>query len=269
MKKRLTGIGLLLSLQIGILSGCGANPLPLADRNVAHHNTKDVIYTKHGKISGKAANNTYQNASYNSNGQTGATQRPFSWTQFFGGINHISNAPTNLSGPDPNSPNSSPEQQSGTPQTSNWSPSPNPTNTNQITTPNQTQTSTQGQSDTLISQVIQSVNFQRKNAGLPPLQESKALDNMANLKAEDMLKNNYFSHTSPTYGSPFDMMNQLGISYTAAGENIAEGQTSVQQVMTDWMNSSGHRANILSSTYTQIGVGHSESGNYWVQEFIK
>ena len=55
----------------------------------------------------------------------------------------------------------------------------------------------------------------------------------------------YFSHTSPTYGSPFDMMKSYGINYRAAGENIAKGQTSAEQVMNAWMNSSGHRANIL------------------------
>ena len=79
----------------------------------------------------------------------------------------------------------------------------------------------------------------------------------------------YFSHTSPTYGSPFDMMKNYGILYKAAGENIAQGQTSAQQVMNAWMNSSGHRANILNSTYTHIGVGYVSDGHYWTQMFIK
>lgn len=86
-----------------------------------------------------------------------------------------------------------------------------------------------------------------------------------------MAKLNYFDHTSPTYGSPFDMMKQFGISYRTAGENIAMGQTSPQQVMQGWMNSSGHRANILNSSFTQIGVGIAKNakGQYiWTQQFI-
>ena len=86
-----------------------------------------------------------------------------------------------------------------------------------------------------------------------------------------MAKNRYFSHNSPTYGSAFDMMNNYGISYRAAGENIAKGQKSAQSVMNGWMNSSGHRANILKSNYTQLGVGYALDSNgntYWVQMFI-
>jgi len=95
---------------------------------------------------------------------------------------------------------------------------------------------------------------------------------MARVKAEDMRDNNYFSHTSPTYGSPFDMMKQFGISFTAAGENIAKGQKTPESVMSGWMNSPGHRANILSANYNQIGVGYvtdSRGTTYWVQEFIR
>ena len=90
---------------------------------------------------------------------------------------------------------------------------------------------------------------------------------MAEDKAKDMYNNNYFSHTSPTYGSPFDMMKTYGISYTSAGENIAKGQKSPQEVMNSWMNSSGHRANILNAGYNQIGVGYYNG--IWVQEFIQ
>ena len=70
-----------------------------------------------------------------------------------------------------------------------------------------------------------------------------------------MQKNNYFSHTSPTYGSPFDMMRDQGVSYKSAGENIAQGQRTPQEVVQAWMNSEGHRRNILNSNYTHIGVG--------------
>ena len=86
----------------------------------------------------------------------------------------------------------------------------------------------------------------------------------------DMRDKKYFSHTSPTYGSPFDMMKNFGISYRSAAENIAAGQTTPQAVVQAWMNSSGHRANILS-TNTCIGVGYAKGGSYgyyWVQMFI-
>jgi uncharacterized YkwD family protein len=95
-----------------------------------------------------------------------------------------------------------------------------------------------------------------------------ALSNVARKKSEDMKAKNYFSHTSPTYGSPFDMMKQFGISYKAAGENIAMGQRTPQEVVTAWMNSPGHRANILNANFTHLGVGYVASGNYWTQMFI-
>ncbi len=78
--------------------------------------------------------------------------------------------------------------------------------------------------------------------------------------------NGYFSHTSPTYGSPFDMMRSYGVTYRYAGENIASGQRTAAQVMNDWMNSSGHRANILNQNFTKIGVGYVNGK--WVQMFI-
>ena len=84
-----------------------------------------------------------------------------------------------------------------------------------------------------------------------------------------MLKDNrYFSHTSPVYGSPFQMMKSFGLSYRSAGENIAKGQSTPKQVVDAWMNSSGHRANILNSSFNRIGVGYVADGNYWTQMFI-
>lgn len=117
-------------------------------------------------------------------------------------------------------------------------------------------------------QVVELVNRQRANYGLQPLTISADLCAKARIKSQDMASNRYFSHTSPTYGSPFDMMRSLGISYSAAGENIAMGYATPSAVVTAWMNSSGHRANILSARYTTIGVGYVASGNYWTQWFI-
>ena len=74
-------------------------------------------------------------------------------------------------------------------------------------------------------------------------------------------------HESPTYGSPFEMLTSFGISYRAAGENIAMGYSTPEAVINAWMNSSGHRANILNANYTTIGVGYVADGNYWTQEF--
>ncbi len=117
-------------------------------------------------------------------------------------------------------------------------------------------------------QVVEIVNRYRAENGLKPLTLNTELSKVARLKSQDMKDNKYFSHTSPTYGSPFDMMKKFGISYRTAGENIAMGQRTPETVMTAWMNSSGHRANILNSTYTQIGVGYVADGNYWTQMFI-
>jgi uncharacterized YkwD family protein len=116
-------------------------------------------------------------------------------------------------------------------------------------------------------QVSKLVNQERQKAGLAPLTLDAELSNVALAKAKDMIANNYFDHNSPTYGSPFDMMRSFGIDYTAAGENIAKGQTSPQAVMNDWMNSPGHRQNILSTNYDSIGVAYYQGA--WVQLFKK
>ena len=108
------------------------------------------------------------------------------------------------------------------------------------------------------------VNAERKKQGLKALTLSNELTDIATLKSSDMAKKNYFSHTSPTYGTPFEMLQQFGISYSSAGENIAAGQKTADDVMQSWLNSSGHRANILSSKYTELGVGYYKGGSYGV-----
>jgi uncharacterized YkwD family protein/spore coat assembly protein SafA len=119
-------------------------------------------------------------------------------------------------------------------------------------------------------QVVQLVNAERTKAGLQPLAYDWELSRVARFKSEDMRDRNYFSHQSPTYGSPFDMMRQFGISYRTAGENIAAGQRSPQEVVNAWMNSPGHRANIMNANFTKIGVGLAKGGSYgyyWTQMF--
>ena len=118
------------------------------------------------------------------------------------------------------------------------------------------------------SEVVRLVNVERAKNGLGALTLNAKLSDVARAKSQDMRDKGYFSHTSPTYGSPFDMMTSFGISYRTAGENIAMGYSSPQAVVTGWMNSPGHRANILNSSFTQIGVGYVASGNYWTQMFI-
>ena len=117
-------------------------------------------------------------------------------------------------------------------------------------------------------EVVRLVNEIRKQNGLNELTYDWQLSRVARIKSEDMRDNKYFSHTSPTYGTPFQMIKNFGITYRSAGENIARGQTTPQKVVDAWMNSSGHRANILNSSFTHIGVGYASNGHYWTQMFI-
>ncbi len=112
------------------------------------------------------------------------------------------------------------------------------------------------------------INADRQANGLAPLTLTRELCDGAYLKSKDMAVNNYFSHTSPTYGSPFDMMKSLGISYSAAGENIAIN-TSIKGAHDAFMNSSGHRANILNSGYGKLGLGiYQQGGSLYITEWF-
>ena len=117
-------------------------------------------------------------------------------------------------------------------------------------------------------EVIRLVNEIRAENGLKALTYDWELARVARYKSQDMKDNRYFSHTSPVYGTPFQMMKNFGISYRSAGENIARGYATPQAVVNAWMNSSGHRANILNGGFTRIGVGYVADGNYWTQMFI-
>jgi|SRR5690625_5161162 len=117
-------------------------------------------------------------------------------------------------------------------------------------------------------QVFELTNAERTKAGLAPLEIDYELNRVAREKSRDMSINYYFDHNSPVYGSPFDMIRAYGINYRTAGENIAKGQRSPQEVVQAWMNSPGHRANIMNSAFTHIGVGFVDQGNHWTQMFI-
>ena len=168
-------------------------------------------------------------------------------------------------------PESTPNNPSTTPQQK-----PESTPSTPSTTPEQKPESTPEQKpstdfSSYQQQVLDLVNAERTKRGISALTLDSNLSSVATKKSQDMVNKNYFDHTSPTYGSPFDMMKQFGISYRTAGENIAKGQKTPQEVVTAWMNSEGHRKNILNPNFTNLGVGiakDSKGTTYWTQMFI-
>ena len=150
-------------------------------------------------------------------------------------------------------------------------------NTSSGTTGGSTSTGNSGTSGTQTSsmnsdekEVFDLINKQRTNNGLPALQNDSEVQRIARIKAQDMVDNNYFSHNSPTYGSSFDMLKSFKVSYKTVGENIA-ANSSNSSAVTAWMNSSGHKANILNSSFNYTGIGVVSSPRYgkmYVQMFI-
>lgn len=141
------------------------------------------------------------------------------------------------------------------------------------TKPEQTKPSDSGKEDgsavsSYEKQVAEIVNRYRAQYGLSALTLNTQLCELSDRKSEDMRAKNYFAHESPTYGSAFDMMKAAGIRYRYAGENLAMGYDDPETVVRAWMNSEGHRKNILSPNFQEIGVGYVENGGYWTQMFI-
>jgi uncharacterized protein YkwD len=129
---------------------------------------------------------------------------------------------------------------------------------------------TTGTTDPMVKQVFDLVNAERAKVGAKALVLSDAINKCAQFRSQDMATRNYFSHTDPDGHDPFYWLKQYGISYRTAGENIAMGQTSAASVMSGWMNSSGHKANILNTSYGKIGIGvakNSAGRLYWTQLF--
>lgn len=167
---------------------------------------------------------------------------------------------------------STPSTTPTTPSTPSTTPTTPSTPSTTPSTPSTTTPSTSYTPSQFEQRVVELVNVERQKAGLKPLVADSLLMKGAHAKSLDMVTKNYFSHTSPTYGSPFAMMKTFGVKYSAAGENIASGQKTPEAVVKAWMNSAGHRANILSTKYGKIGVGYAykSSGNYhhyWTQWF--
>jgi len=115
--------------------------------------------------------------------------------------------------------------------------------------------------------VAELVNAEREVAGLQPLRLDPELSRVARLKSQDFVTGGYFSHDSPTYGSPFAMMKQFGFTYRSASENIAQGYRTPEAVHEAWMKSPGHRRNIMDPNYDTMGIGFYEYG--WTQLFIQ
>ena len=132
------------------------------------------------------------------------------------------------------------------------------------------QPGTDGSQDAFANEVVRLVNEERAKAGLPALTVDRGAASAAQVRAKEIERS--FSHTRPDGSSFNSALTEAGVNFRGAGENIAYGQNSPEKVMEGWMNSSGHRANILNSSYTTIGVGHYQNAsgvNYWTQLFIR
>lgn len=128
-----------------------------------------------------------------------------------------------------------------------------------------------GTARVMAERIVGLVNGERRKRGLKPLRENLRLSKVAEAKSRDMRDNKYFEHVSPRFGTFGNMVRKAGIKFSLVGENIAKGIATPTAVMKAWMNSPGHRRNILSPRVNQIGVGYASggSGPYWTQEFIK
>ncbi len=146
-------------------------------------------------------------------------------------------------------------------------PTPAVPESNQPAAPETPAQSVEGMSEYEL-EVVRLVNAERARYGLPALAADAELSRVARYKSRDMREKGYFSHESPTYGTPFQMMKSFGITYRAAGENIAYGYATPTKVVAAWMNSEGHRANILNASYARLGVGYVADGHYWTQMFV-
>lgn len=127
-----------------------------------------------------------------------------------------------------------------------------------------------GTVDEFAAEVVRLVNQEREKAGLSPLTVNAQAAEAAQVRAGEI--EYLFSHTRPDGTSFVTALQEAGVSYRGAGENIAYGQKTPEQVMEGWMNSQGHRANILNPNFTAIGVGHYQNSrgvSYWTQLFVR
>ncbi|MFI1072729.1 CAP domain-containing protein [Streptomyces puniciscabiei] len=118
-----------------------------------------------------------------------------------------------------------------------------------------------------VARVVQLVNAERAKVGCHPLTVNPELAKAAQAHSADMAAHQNMSHTGSDGSSPGDRITRAGYSWSAYGENVAYGYATPEQVMNGWMNSPGHRANILNCSYKEIGVGLAQPGSYWTQDF--
>ncbi|MDY0404612.1 CAP domain-containing protein [Virgibacillus sp. 179-BFC.A HS] len=135
--------------------------------------------------------------------------------------------------------------------------------------PDAAKSAAERKADAFENKVVALTNKERKKYDLKPLRMDKDLNQVARIKSEDMRQRHYFDHTSPTYGSLAQFYDSLLVRGYTYGENIAKGYVSPEDVVQAWMNSPGHRENILNRNYTHIGVGYVEKGHYWTEEFVQ
>jgi len=143
---------------------------------------------------------------------------------------------------------------------------PDTPDNNQPENPSVPDTDTENAS--FVRQVVNLVNQERAKAGLSPVTADTSIQAAAQVRAKEIEKS--FSHTRPDGSSFSTALTQQGVTYRGSGENIAWGQKTPEQVMNGWMNSDGHRANILNKNFTKIGVGYHQNAsgtNYWTQLF--
>ncbi|MDR7855603.1 CAP domain-containing protein [Tissierella sp.] len=254
-----------------IYSLIAATVLSSSAASAANFNLTNVNYNSLYNTYGRGYSINYDNSSrynynYNYNSDQNTQYPVFNWII----VNSRPSTPSKPSTPAPTTP-TEPSTPKPTPApTPVPTPTPTPTPTPKPTPTPAPETPSVSGLSAIELEVVRLVNIERQKEGLKPLAASSEISNVARKKSEDMAVKNYFSHTSPTYGSPFDMMKSFGIKYNTAGENIAKGQQSAQSVVTAWMNSSGHRANIMNPSFGKIGVGHYRSSNgtnYWTQMF--
>ena len=196
-------------------------------------------------------------------------------------VTHESQSPNPSSGQIPASTEdqpSDPQQEGQTPaqeepsssETKPYAPDQLPNNEpTETTVPSAGQSAETPTIQTYEDQVVALVNAERAKAGLPALKMDKTLQAAALARAKETVRS--FSHTRPNGSSCFTILGEYGIRYRFAGENIAYGQRSPEEVVTAWMNSEGHRANIMSPNFTTIGIGYYQAANgikYWSQLFI-
>ncbi|HEY8345418.1 MAG TPA: CAP domain-containing protein [Bacillota bacterium] len=204
-------------------------------------------YTAPSGSNTSGSGGTYYSGSYSTKYQSNySTQYQTNYTKYYYYTSHPSNSQPSYTPP-----------QSSTPVEKPKPTTPNPP----VSNPSETSPAPSGSLTSMEQKMVTLVNQERAKAGLQQLKVDMPLVNLARKKSQDMIDKGYFGHTSPTYGSPFDMMKNAGIKYYTAGENLA-GAGSVESAHSALMASPGHRANILNSKYNYFGVGVATGGPY-------